>query len=289
MFDQLFGRYLVASNRLTQEQLDKINEEEDQIRVRLGLIAVHEKYMTSEQAEEVNRMQLSCDKKFGDIAIEKKYLTQEQLNLLLSLQGNAYQAFVQLLIDMGYMTLTSVEEALQVFQSLNHFSDEEMDALKSCDVDRILDVYSKIDNLKHDELVGILIRTIIRMIDPKMVIGNISILDSILVDYYAMQNLTGDFCLSLVFCGENRNLLTLANKFADEEFDEINDDSLDSIGEFINCINGLYATALSYRQVDVNMEPPVYDTHSKKIVGKEIYLIPIYLRDVTFQVAIVLN
>ena len=289
MFDQLFGRYLVASNRLSKDQFEQIKEKQDLIRVRLGLIAVNEKYMTLDQVEEVNHLQAIMDKRFGDIAIEKEYLTEDQLNTLLSLQGNAYQAFIQLLVDYQYMTMDEIMDSLQIFQTLNHFSDQDMEALKSCDVDQILNVYAKVDDLKHDELIGILVRTMIRLIDSKLVIGNMSVVNSILVDYYAEQNLVGDFHISLVFCGEGENLIPIANTFAGENFDQIDEDTLDAVCEFINCVNGLYATSLSYRNIDVNMEPPQFDMNSKKIMGKEIYIVPIYLKNTSLQVAIVIN
>lgn len=202
MFDQLFGRYLVATNCISQEQLNELLKKQNKIRVKLGLIAVSEKYMTSEQADEVNHLQSMMDKRFGDIAIEKGYLTREQVNRLLELQGNVYLIFIQSLLDSDCMTMQGIEAALAVFQKINNYSMEEMNGLRTGDTNVIIGMFTReVKEERYHELIGILVRTCIRIIDNKMFIGNAYAPDEYTTECYAEQRLFGDFDMTLAFCG----------------------------------------------------------------------------------------
>ena len=45
----------------------------------------------------------------------------------------------------------------------------------------------------------------------------------------------------MAFAGEDDALLKIASPFAKEEFESLDEDAFDSVCEFINCSNGLYA------------------------------------------------
>ena len=79
MFDRIFGSYLLKSGSVTVQQLQEVYEEQENNRVRLGVIAVSEKLMTTKQVEEVNHLQAIMDKRFGDICVEKGYLSEQQV------------------------------------------------------------------------------------------------------------------------------------------------------------------------------------------------------------------
>ena len=83
MVEYLLGNHLVQSGKLSAEQLTAVISKMDEVRVKLGLLAVAEGMMTIEQADEVNRFQATMDKRFGDIAVEKGYLTEELISNLL--------------------------------------------------------------------------------------------------------------------------------------------------------------------------------------------------------------
>lgn len=289
MFDQLFGRYLVATNCISQEQLDEMLKKQNKIRVKLGLIAVSEKYMTNEQADEVNRLQSMMDKRFGDIAIEKGYLTQDQVNKLLELQGNVYLTFIQSLLDSEYMTMQGIEAALAVFQKVNNYSMEEMEGLKAGDTNKIISLFTKdVEEERYLELVGILVRTCIRIIDNKMFIGNVYETKEYVTDCYAEQRLCGDFDMTLAFCGTEGGFVPIANEFAGEEYTEVDEDVLDACCEFINCINGMLATSLSQKDIDVDMDPPMYSPSEHKVyTGKKIYVLPIYIKGLAVDAVII--
>lgn len=277
MFQQIFGEYLVSSKCLSKEQLKAVYDKENQVRIRMGTIAVTERMMTEEQADEVNQLQATEDKRFGDIAIEKGYLTESQVELILSMQNNEYLLFVQTLIDMDLMTLQGFESILKVFQLEHGWDSLDIEALKSNDVDRIIPLFlpRELNDTDYEEVFGIAIRTIIRLINRDISLKTAIITNEFEVDCCAMQNLIGDEHHALIIAGNNNSILKIANKFAGEEFSEADNDALDAVSEFANCINGLYASLLSDRDISVDMLPPEYYCNKSVIKGSKICALPV--------------
>ena len=277
MFDQIFGNYLVSAGTITKEQFMDVLESEGKIRVKLGLIAVAEKLMTEEQADEVNKLQSIMDRRFGDIAVEKGYLSDDQVTQLLKKQGNIYMVFVQTLIDKGYMTLEEIDAALNKYQEDQGFTHSDMDALVSGDVDRTVQLFLPANTQLCDKHCGIAIRTFIRIIDSSAYVSKAYLVDELKVDKFAMQKLEGDHNITSGFAADGDDLLALANKFAGEEFETVDLDALDAVGEFTNCINGLFASELSGENVDLDMLPPVFYENPTVITGNQFCVFPIHV------------
>ncbi|MBO5241222.1 MAG: chemotaxis protein CheX [Lachnospiraceae bacterium] len=277
MFDQIFGNYLVASGTITKEQFMDVLESEGKIRVKLGLIAVAEKLMTEEQADEVNKLQSIMDRRFGDIAVEKGYLSDDQVTQLLKKQGNIYMVFVQTLIDKGYMTLEEIDAALNKYQEDQGFTHSDMDALVSGDVDRTVQLFLPANTQLCDKHCGIAIRTFIRIIDSSAYVSKAYLVDELKVEKFAMQELQGDHKILSGFAADGNDLLELANKFAGEEFETVDLDALDAVGEFTNCINGLFASEMSGENVDLDMLPPVFYENPVSITGNQFCVFPIHV------------
>lgn len=277
MFDQIFGNYLVSSNKLTEQQLKEVIAKEKTIRVKMGLLAVAEKLMTAEQAEEINQLQAIRDQRFGDLAIEKGYLTEEQISNLLKKQGNIYMLFVQTILDKGYMTLEEVEAALAEYQTENGFTHSDMDDVVSGDIDRTVKLFLPSNTKLYDRACGIAIRTIIRLISAEAYVEKAYFVDELKAENLAIQQLEGDHKIWAGFAGAGTNLLTIADTYAREEFECVDLDALDAVGEFVNCINGLFASELSGENVNVDMLPPEFYENEVTMRGKQFCVFPIII------------
>lgn len=275
MVGQLFGDYLIKNGLISNAQYNEVIEYQKATRVKLGLIAVSEKLLTKEQAEEINNLQMVMDKRFGDIAIQKGYLTDAQVGHLLSLQGNPYLLFVQTLIEKIILTLNDIEVQLQAFQKENQYSDDDMEALKSGDIDRILPLFVHIDLPFYNDLINLAVRNIVRFISNDIGLDKSYVVKEYLFDTLACQDVTGQHKILLGFAASDKNLLSIANPFAKEEFTEMDEDSFDSVCEFINCINGLFATQLSHEDIEVDMMPPLFYEKKKIVSDGNIVIVPI--------------
>lgn len=277
MFGLYFGNYLVEKNKISQSQFEDVMEQQQKTRVKLGLIAVAEKLLTIKQAEEINDIQRKMDRRFGDIAIEKGYLLAEEVTHLLNMQGNPYLQFVQVVTENNILTIQELENDLENFKSDYHFSDADIDALKSGDIDRIIPVFVDIDIPFSSECISLTLRNIVRFIN-----NNILIKKSYKVKEYefgtlASQMMMGDHEIFVGFAGNGNNLLEIANPFAKEEFKEMDEDAFDSVCEFINCTNGLYASKLSNEDIHIDMTPPLFYTGKKITASEDFYVVPIII------------
>lgn len=277
MFNQIFGKYLVDSGRLTEEQLQDVIESEAEVRVKLGLIAVAEKLLTKEQADEINQLQTIMDKRFGDIAVMKGYLNEETVASLLKKQANVYMLFCQTLIDKEIMTLEEVDQALADYQTMEGFTHSDMDDLVSGDVDRTVRIFLPQDSALDAQLCGIMIRTVLRIINENAYVTKAFMVNELTVDNFAMQKLLGDHTIYVGFAGASDSLLNVAEPFANEEFERVDMDALDAVGEFINCVNGLFASDLSVKNINVDMAPPEYFDSPVKLSGEQICVFPVVI------------
>ena len=277
MISRLFGAYLVKEGKLTEAQLETVFETMRKVRVKLGLIAVSEKLMTTQQSDEVNRLQAIVDKRFGDIAVEKGYLTEEQVSRLLGLQGNQYLSFVQSIVDNDFMQMDDIESALAAYQNENGFTLTDIESLKSGDSDRIIPLFLPNNITEYQtEHILVCIRTLIRLIDSEIYVGKGFVTDFYEAPYFALQSLDGDNKASMAFSGEGHNILKIADAFAGESIDKVDEDSLDSVAEFINCVNGLFATKVNSSFM-IDMLPPEYST-SKTMFSGKILVLPVYVQ-----------
>lgn len=289
MFDRIFANYLVDKQKLGPECLDKIFELQEQKRVRLGVIAISEKLMTYEQVEEVNKLQSITDKRFGDIAVEKGYLTDNQVTRLLALQGNSFLSFVQAAVDLKYMNMDDITSSLNDYQRDNSYTLTDMDNLKSCDIDRIIPIYVYGLTGYAKEIVGVAARTISRLVDYHVYIDKPYTSDKLITENLCHQASEGDFNLLLAFSGEIESMMKTAIGFSGEQYIEDTDDALDSVCELINCINGIFATEISRRGIDIDMIAPSYKAGSGIINSEEIINIPVYIFGKALTLSVILS
>lgn len=81
----------------------------------------------------------------------------------------------------------------------------------------------------------------------------------------------------------DNGLLAIANYFTEDTYDAVNEDALDNVGEFINCVNGLFATNLSYDDVLIDMNSPEYSVDGPFISNEKLYVIPIHANGYSFR------
>lgn len=266
MVESIIGKYLMDSGRITQQQFRAALDKMDAVRVKLGLIAVSEGFMTFAQAEEVNRLQAICDKRFGDIAVDKGYLTEEQVGKLLKRQGDAYLAFIQALEDDKLITIGEVANVLEEFKMNQCLTNTELEDIKSDDVVKIVDVFLTEEAKEYEAVIAIAMKTMIRLVDRHASIIKAEMKTVEANAPMAVQEMQGE-------CGKwtngfkevNGALLTAASFFGQEDFEVLDEDALDAAAELLNCINGMYATALSGTRGNfLELMPPQYEVNGVK-------------------------
>lgn len=280
MFGIYFGKYLLDKAVITVSQYEEMLEEMKNARLRMGLLAVVDSLMTEEQAEMVNQLQQMQDRRFGDIAVEKGYLTEGQVESLLKKQGDQYLLFVQALIDHGYLTLEEIQKELKLYKKEERFSALDLDAIKSSDLDNIVPVFLKEPSIPPvmKDYIALMARNVNRFIDTDLRLEQAEKINSISVPFMASQELTGEISYFVGITGDKDAVLAAASTFGKEEFEAIDMDSLDSVCEFINCNNGLYARKMSEEDIELELMPPAMYTEETRIQTEgPMYKMPMYI------------
>lgn len=279
MVEYILGNYLTEKEIISKPQLKQILEKMDGTRVKMGLLAVEEGMLTPQQATEINRLQAVMDQRFGDIAVVKGFLTQEQVESLLRKQGNGYLAFVQTLIDEEIMKLEEVNALLAEFAAKNGFGENQIEDLKSDDVDRIIPLYIPKEAEKYTEIIGTIVRALIRLVDRHTYIGTAEVGTDFPSEDKASQRLEWEDGLVDAFSEKDGGLLKLCSIFCKEEFEQLDEDSLDAAGELLNCANGLYVSALSRQGKFLELMPPELGEGEEETKSQDVCRVPVHLGD----------
>ncbi|MCI8509265.1 MAG: hypothetical protein HFJ06_12005 [Lachnospiraceae bacterium] len=282
MFGVYFGKYLEGKGIISNEQYNDIISDSKNAKVKMGLLAVEAGYMTEEQAEQVNNLQQMQDRRFGDIAVEKGYLTEDQVGSLLKKQGDEYLLFVQALVEKGILSLEQIQKEINAYKKSGRFTALDIEAIKSGDIDKIVPVFVKENYIPPiiKDYIALTARNMVRFIDRHFRLEKVEKLNEYTSTFVASQELNGDHKIFSGFCGDGEGIKLIAEAYAKEEFETVDMDALDAACEFLNCNNGLYASKLSYEDVDLDMLPPVMkDTVTTICSDGNMFRVPFYIKD----------
>lgn len=277
MFSQFFGNYLLQNQKITTEQLSSCMDYIKANRVKLGLIAETEGLLTRAQADELNQLQMQTDKRFGDLAVEKGYLTETDVTYLLGRQGNPYLIFIQALEEKTDFSRDEIMQTIEQFKSDNGYSEDIFKAIQDGDIEKILPAFIDENNKKYIPLIALAIRNIVRFVSSYIRIDKAKFATSLSTHYIAYQHTHGEYDGFLGFVSDNDSILCIASGYAKEDFDTVDEDALDSVCEFTNCINGLYATELSYNNITIDMRPPEFLFDGAISSASDFLILPLYV------------
>ncbi len=277
MFSQFFGNYLLNKGKITKAQFTSCMEYMRANRVKLGLIAETEGLLTRQQSEELNHLQMQSDKRFGDLAIEKGYLTDADISHLLQLQGNPYLIFVQALEENQILNRDEITTLVAEFQKEAGLTKTALESIKYGDFDRLLPSFADTDKEDYLSLMALALRNIVRFVSSYIRIEKAEKVFEYSAKYIAYQKTTGAYEGFLGFASDDDSILTVADGYAGEYFEKPDEDALDSVCEFTNCINGLHATELSYKEISIDMLPPKFLFDGTVTDTEGFYVLPLYI------------
>lgn len=275
MLNRLFGNFLIRRGRLTQTQLNDLLSIAQDYTAKPETVFLINKVLTAEQIQSVYA-ECSKDEGFAQAALRMELLTDEQYEKLISLQTGSFMRFMEVIQEQQILTPQEILPMLAAFQKDNRFTDTQMHALCIDDLEQITDIFVPIHNPRLHELTVTLLRTFRKLIDKNVYLDKAYMAHSIQIDRYAAQKITGDVNVKLYLTAPMNDLLAVANYFSEDTYSVINMDALDTVGEFINCISGLYTTNLSYDDINADMDAPEYGLEGPYLNSGKLYIIPIH-------------
>lgn len=280
MLNRLFGNYLVEKGKLTSEQLDTLLPVKQQFKAEVETIAIVTKAMTPVAVLEL------IDKEsehFGEAAVNEGLITDDKLDDLLVHQSNNFMKFLQLLVNNDYLSYGDINQELNEFQQKNEFDDVQLNALIYDDLEQCIELFVQLKEPVLKELTKTLVQTFRRLIDKDVYLEKADVVQSIQLDKCASQMIIGDMRIKVYISAPGDDLLSIANRFSGDPYDTVTEDALDSVGEFINCVIGLFATNMSYDGMSLDMNSPEYSIEGPFISNETLYVIPVHINGCTVK------
>lgn len=270
MFTQLFGHFLLNKGIITAEQLATALEAKNNVKVRLGALAIDAGLMNAAQVDAVHEEQKRVDKRIGDIAVDMGYISRENVDELVAKQKTANLILGQALIDLGYLTNAQFEEALMQYKSAASFKgdgNDDDEAFKE-DIITIFDLENDKDKDFYASYIVLLMKNLIRFVGDDFVLAGCTKNADVSFDYISTQQLIGELPAFTAIGGCEKAFISLASRYAVDSSDDEDSaedfglfDSVDEfveacVGEFLNLQNGLFAVNLSNtRNIELDLEP----------------------------------
>lgn len=280
MYTKFFGTYLLNNGYITSEQLINALGCQKNGYVKLGFLAIHSGYMTSREVEDVHICQTHDNKKFGEIAVEKGYLTEEQVEQLLKVQKPDYLLFSQTLEDLGYMDPNTFEKAFLGYREKYHLSKYDFSHIEN---DKILEIINDHYDIPDDALskyfaqyILLLFNNIIRFIGKDFTPHSPKKLDRIPEGICSYQTILSSRNVTSYCSASDDAIISFAERYAHDEFTEIDEFVEASVEDFLNLHNGLFITTMSNEyKIEMFLEPTVTSRNIESKDNMIYYSIPV--------------
>lgn len=274
MLNRLFGNYLVSMKILTQVQLDTVLTELEGMSANVQMIAVIRKKLTLQQMEELKLLD-SSESEFMKRVVGAGLLTEDSCEKLMTYQSNRFIVMMQHLVEKGLLELSQVCDLLDEFRVANGYTEAQMDAFLHEDIEQLVQIFAPCTDIRLKELFCTMVQTFKRLIDKDVYLEQAYTTDCFVAEKCVVQEMIGNIHFKLYLAAGGNDLLAVANYFTKASYNTVDEEALDNAGEFLNCISGLYATNLSYNDVNVDMNIPEYYSEPITIHSDKIYVIPI--------------
>ncbi|MCL1827888.1 MAG: chemotaxis protein CheX [Oscillospiraceae bacterium] len=171
----------------------------------------------------------------------------------------------------------AVDETLKVYQRDSGITEAEVEKLRSSgEYKNLLPGFIYTDPVYYNRFVGKTIEGIIRCISDKVILKKAYAAQKFDFEHLACQELKGEHRIFLGISGSEDSLHAVAGKYAKRELPKMIDAAYeDSLCEFINCINGLYASELSNENIRLEISLPAHGSDKTLVSESSLYCLPV--------------
>lgn len=281
MFSQYFGNYLLEKELLSPAELKYALNKKNSVHLKLGIMCVDFKYLTFEQVDRIHQLQTKTDKKFGELAVQEGYLTEVQLQKLLKMQKCEYLLISQVLIDEGYFTLNQINTILDNYRADLGLSKYEFEALKSNEIEKVVDVFVKLNGISdsriYNDYFSLFVRNIVRFIDSGIRLDKAEEIKEYNYEWLVYQNMQGKINMFTGFASDEAGMAELGGRFAQKALNRMDEFAQSSVGEFINLQNGLFLSKLSEEGIEPDLHAQVLKRNNRLVASGAMFRIPFHL------------
>lgn len=220
----------------------------------------------------------------GNYLVENGKISEDQLKNVLEKisvkdfkKGNCYHIFTGALQEENLVSSEELDWLMNDFRQSSGYSEKELEDFLSDDVEKVVPLLLPQEGRRYKYLAIAAIKTIVKYVEKCVYIGRACMVDTFPTNLYVCQAVVRKDGIVDFFSERDGALLKIARSYARENFEKIDEDSLDSAGEFLNCINGVYASSQSREGDFYELKPPVINNCEEKVDMSSLCRIPIFI------------
>ena len=280
MFTQFFGNFLLSEGIINSDQLLEILKIQNDVKVKMGTLAMYEGLMIASEVEKIHIMQTHIDKRFGELAIEEGYLTHDQVEELCKIQKPDYITFGQALVDKEILSQQELEDAMIAYQTKYGLDDKDYSSLQKDQMEALIKDVSGFEDFTQKSAcinyMTLLFNNLIRFIGKDFTPLNAMLIDEYATTNCTYQNIGGDMTFFTGIDLSDDIAIEFASRYMGKEMKEYDEFVTASVEDFLNLHNGLYSVNMSNELgVELDLYPLEHDTDSILSFGCNIYYLPI--------------
>ena len=196
--------------------------------------------------------------------------------------------FIQVLEEVTGIEQSKIDEYVEDFRKSIGFTPEELESLKNEDIDKIVPMFAYASNPYVTRIAALALRNITRFVTTNYYIGKIEHVSSFDYRAFAGQRCEGAINTVIGFAVKNdeKAFLKIADGYSKNGSYSLGLESYDAVGEFVNCIDGLFSSAVSTEDIEIEILPQF--SYENQIAKGSAYVLPIYINgsEVSLYIAV---
>lgn len=245
MRDLYFAQYLLNTGEITPKDLPTLLSVSAAAEPRLSILAMQDGLLTGAQAAELAA--LGAD--FADAAQEKKLLTAGQIAALKKSVPDESARFAEALFRQGRHDYRRMGDLLSAGRAA---ADPVREAVAHLGRDLLPDEVER-----YSDFVAIFLRSVIRFMDtPAVISTEVPDLNSEVRTFAVSQRLMGDLALVTGLLAREDMFVEMARRYSHEEIHIVDEMAIDSLGEFLNVVNGLFIVDMARQDLEIDLGMP---------------------------------
>ena len=248
MPSQYLAQYLLNTGVLGSETVRQLLVKASRRKPQLPVLAMQQKLLKAGQLEEFTGLSTA---KFKAAVEEKGLLTKAQVKNLQDMPANDDWRFAQVMLDKKVAGYTELEKLITEWRLSAGPLQEAVARAAGQEVEKELGDYS--------DYVGVFVHTFTRFMGGQTVIEpdqQAAVPKAAERTHMVSQRLSGDRAFVVGIVAQDDAFLELARQYSREELPWLNPLAEDSMEEFLNVVNGLYAVELAKRDLEIDLELP---------------------------------
>ncbi len=242
-----FAQYLLNEGKVSVDELRELIPKSVDAEVSEKLIALWQGKVTAEDIASVGN---GNDSEFSRVAVDKELMTAEEAFALKKTVPDESERFAQVLIDSGKMDILGLAPLIEKYHSL------EESPVKTV-VQKLADDSIGFELPSYIDFVEIFLRSFMRFMEtPAAVSCEKPIFGDVSGTHVVTQKLTGDISMVTGLFVSEELFIEMAKHYSHEDITEMDELAVDSLQEFMNVINGLFAVDMAKQQRDIDLETP---------------------------------